>query len=259
MNSGTNVVTGEDVIGAALRLLARNGELGSHDVEKVELELPGLLERYRADPVTVDQLAARRGGLMSSGLVTTALTEPLVVAVVATLIAEGVKVGSRAVNGRVGRWWSGRRERRRLVAALREPALPVEARAQFDHSQLGPWVRETLRVHRDEAAARRAFDRTVADLADCAHFTISWSDLARTGTERLRETTGPRAGDRSWAAAIEVELGGFPSGETKTLVRQGRLLVVISHAAAPKAPPWAETEDITRRATERATRALDDV
>jgi hypothetical protein len=127
VNSGTNVVTGEDVIGAALRLLARNGELGSHDVEKVELELPGLLERYRADPVTVDQLAARRGGLMSSGLVTTVLTEPLVVAVVATLIAEGVKVGTRAVNGRVGRWWSGRR-RRRLVAALREPVHPVEAR-----------------------------------------------------------------------------------------------------------------------------------
>ncbi|MGJ5831508.1 sensor domain-containing protein [Streptomyces ossamyceticus] len=134
----------------------------------------------------------------------------------------------------------------------------VQARVQFDHSRLGPWVHETLRVHRDEAAARRAFDRTVADLADCAHFTITWSDLARTGTERLRETTGPRLGDRSWAATIEVELGGFPSGETKTLVRQGRLLVVISHAAAPKAPPWAETEDLTRRATDRATRALDD-
>jgi hypothetical protein len=134
----------------------------------------------------------------------------------------------------------------------------VQARVQFDHSQLGPWVRETLRVHRDEAAARRAFDRTVADLTDCAHFTITWSDLARTGTERLRETTAPRLGDRNWAAAIEVELGGFPSGETKTLVRQGRLLVVISHAAAPKAPPWAETEDLTRRATDRATRALDD-
>ncbi|MEU6800075.1 hypothetical protein [Streptomyces neyagawaensis] len=128
MSSGTNVVTGEDVIGAALRVLASNGELGSHDVEKVELELPDLLERYRADPVTVDQLAARRGGLMSTGLVTTVLTEPLVVAVVATLIAEGVKVGTRAVNGRVGRWWSGRRERRRLVAALREPATPIEAR-----------------------------------------------------------------------------------------------------------------------------------
>jgi hypothetical protein len=128
VNSGTNVVTGEDVIGTALRLLASNGELGSHDVEKVELELPGLLERYRADPVTVDQLAARRGGLMSSGLVTTVLTEPLVVAVVATLIAEGVKVGSRAVNARVSRWWSGRGERRRLVAALREPAQPIEVR-----------------------------------------------------------------------------------------------------------------------------------
>ncbi|MFF7258857.1 hypothetical protein ACFZCL_00980 [Streptomyces sp. NPDC008159] len=70
--------------------------------------------------------------------------------------------------------------------------------------------------------------------------------------------TGPELNDRSGAAVIEVELGGFPSGETKTLVRQGRLLVVISHAAAPKAPPWAQTEDITRRATERATRTLDD-
>ncbi|QFR01192.1 sensor domain-containing protein [Streptomyces phaeolivaceus] len=133
----------------------------------------------------------------------------------------------------------------------------AQARIEFGHSQLGPWIRQTLRVYRDDSAAGKAYERVLADLADCGEFTITWSDLARSGTERLRETTDPRLGDRSWAADIQVELGGFPSGETKTLVQRGRLLVVISHAAAPDAPPRRETEDITRRATDRATRALD--
>ncbi|MEI5519065.1 hypothetical protein [Streptomyces brasiliscabiei] len=125
MNSGSEVVTGADVVGAALHLLALRGELGRNDAERVERELPGHLERYRADPVTVDQLAGGRGGLMTTGLVTTVLTEPLVVAVVATLIGEGVKAGARSVNGRLGRWRASRQ--RRLVAALGEPAQPFEA------------------------------------------------------------------------------------------------------------------------------------
>ncbi|MGW0710076.1 hypothetical protein ACWD4G_29665 [Streptomyces sp. NPDC002643] len=134
----------------------------------------------------------------------------------------------------------------------------VQGRAEFGHSALGPWIRQTLRVYRDASAAEEAYERTVADLSDCARFTITWSDLARTGTETLRETTRPELGDRSWAADIGVELGGFPSGETKTLVQQGRLLIVISHAGAPDAPARKDTEDITRRATQRALRALDD-
>ncbi|WP_216591557.1 sensor domain-containing protein [Streptomyces brasiliscabiei] len=157
-----------------------------------------------------------------------------------------------------------RSDRPRCLRALNDldygtPAsgTAVQARIQFGHSRLGPWIRQTLRVYRDDSTAEKAYERTLADLVDCEEFTITWSDLARTGTERLRQTSNPRLGDRSWAADIEVELGGFPSGETKTLVRQGRLLVVISHAAAPDAPPREETEDIARRATERAARALD--
>ncbi|QFR01194.1 hypothetical protein F9278_39060 [Streptomyces phaeolivaceus] len=127
MSSGSEVVTGADVIGAALHLLASRGELDLSDTEQVERELPDLLDRYRADPVTVDQLGARRGGLLSSGLVTTVLTEPLVVAVVATLIGEGVKAGARTAHGRLSRWRAGSRERR-LVAALEESAPHVDAR-----------------------------------------------------------------------------------------------------------------------------------
>ncbi|BBC31853.1 hypothetical protein SGFS_031470 [Streptomyces graminofaciens] len=126
MNSGSEEATGEEVIGAALRLLAARGEYGLPDVEQVESELPRYLEQFRTDPVTVDQLAARRGGLMTTGLVTTILTSSLVSAVVAHIIAEQVQVGARAATGKLSRWWN-RRRGHRLASALRQPAQPFGA------------------------------------------------------------------------------------------------------------------------------------
>ncbi|WP_286250719.1 hypothetical protein [Streptomyces graminofaciens] len=133
----------------------------------------------------------------------------------------------------------------------------VQARREFGHSKLGPWLRETLRVYPDDSAAEKAYEKAVSGLSDCELFTVTWSDLAATGTERVRETTNPGLDDRSWAANIRVDLDGYPSGETKTLVQKGRVLVVLSHAAAPDAPAQDETRNITGLATERAFRVLD--
>ncbi|MFJ8506061.1 hypothetical protein [Streptomyces avermitilis] len=130
----------------------------------------------------------------------------------------------------------------------------VQARIQFSQSQSGPWLRETLRVYRSDDDAKGAYRKAVSALSDCARFTVTWSKDGNTGTESVQETAAPRLGDRSWAAAIRFEGVAFRTGETKTLIQSGRQLIVISHAATPDAPAYERTQEIARRATERASR-----
>ena len=132
----------------------------------------------------------------------------------------------------------------------------TQGRIDYARSQTGPWLRETLRVHRNEKAAEDAYRKAVTALSACEKFTVSWSKDGNSGTESVREIDGPTLGDRSWTARVQFAGTAFQSTETKILVQKGRLFIVIAHAATPDAPPATETGAIARRAVERAVGEL---
>lgn len=115
--------TGEEVIREAVRLLSAHKDIGFTDIDHPEPDesLSRFLERYHSDPVAPGQLTARKGGLLANGLVTTVFASPLVIAIVAQIIADQVQAGARAARRRFIRR-RARRNRERLGAALGQPA-----------------------------------------------------------------------------------------------------------------------------------------
>ncbi|MET7851169.1 hypothetical protein ABZT48_23645 [Streptomyces avermitilis] len=167
MSSETDVLTAEDIIGAALYSLADRREYGLPDAEHFERELPDMLDRYRSDPVTADELASRRGGLATAGLVTTLLASPLVTAVVAQIVADQIQAGARAATGRLARWRT-RRRRQRLAAALRQPAQ----RWRADDEE---WLRGFLRSEFETAGCAAEQAATLTDALCTAWLELSLS------------------------------------------------------------------------------------